>query len=225
MKSDATNIHPSHITMEELELIGSMDADAISPKESAKLMELYEKIEDCNICQARYRYFLESEATLAALQSAIPIVTFSIADLLQVKLAAFDIKIQEKIEAWLDGAQNLLGSLEQASFQTAPADAIRGTKDIAKPDTKKIIPIAVGDGSFEFELSEKTDLIFRIQRKTEGGLPVCLVITGRSCAEFSEVYSLSGLELPGIVSPLLDSPKITLESGEYTFCVPTIEKE
>lgn len=221
MKSEATNKHSSHITMEELELVGAMDADAISPTESATLMELYEKIEDCVICQTRYRYYLESEADLATLQAAIPVVTFSIADLLQDKLAALDAKIQEKVEVWLDSAQNLLGSLGQSLFQPALAGATRGVESV---DTEKIIPVPTGNGNFDFELSEKTDVIFRIPRKTEDGLPVCLVITGRGDTEFSEVFALTGLELSGIVSPLLNSPKITLQAGEYTMCVPTIEE-
>jgi hypothetical protein len=218
--------HDGHINIDEFVRLSQIKTEESSDANFAWLREMNDKIDSCDICKKRYRRYIAVQTffpgDFAAFEPRKETALSSVAALLQDKLAVLDAKIRANVEAWLDSAQNLLGSLEQSSFRPALAGATRGA---GGADAELIIPAPVGDGNFEFELSEKTDVIFRIPRKTEDGLPVCLVIAGRGGADFSAVYPLTGLELPGVASPLLDSPKITLEAGEYALCVPTIEEE
>jgi hypothetical protein len=247
MASDANtdNIHPSHVTMEELEKISTMNADALSSSDKAVLLEICEKIEKCGTCRKRYRYFLDSEAVLSALRAASPDATEYIADILREKidgigtaLDAADTALREKISQWLAGAQNIFRSpfAERARLQPAVPIGTRGEPKLlsglvyddtrgepkGSGQSKNIITVSADeDGFFDFELSEGATLNFEIKKEIECAKPICAVVFGRNDTVFSETYSL--VQPHPNVQFLISEKLIELPAGEYTLCVPTLD--
>ena len=143
--------------------------------------------------------------------------TVSLGQLLSDRLDRLDEQLREGVSRWLEGTQDLLQSLDGAALTPALAGATRGM--MTEDGDHRIVTMDEEDGSFSFVIDEPGSLVFRVLRNLEQGTPVCLVITGLE-GDFSEVYPLTGLELPGMKSKTLESPVIQLEAGEYELAVP-----
>lgn len=210
-----------HLTAKDLETVSGFDAEALTEEQLSAVMEMEKKLSECPVCMARYRFFTESEGTLHALEQLVPAGLSPLAQVLSDRLSTLEERLRDAVSRWLDSPQALLRSLDGTTLRPAAAGAVRGAGRNTEP---AILPVPAGDGSFRFRLEEASKLIFRIPRSTENGSPVCLLILGCGGTGFTGIYPLTGLELPGLASPLLDSPEIILGAGEYTLSVPTMEK-
>lgn len=215
--------HDDHITPDDLIRLSQITTEEASEASYEWLHQLNGKIDSCEICKKRYQQYIDIqtffpndfEAFAPPKGSALTYV----ADLLQDKLVALDAKIQEKVEAWLDGAQDLLGSLEQSSFRTVLATDFRNANKETLGFSEITIPLSFNeDGFFEFELPQNCELTFTVKKETDYGQPICLVIFGRNSTVFSGAYALKAISER---SENLISGKIPLQVGEYILCVPT----
>lgn len=230
MQSCNNELHTNHISMEELDRVSAMDADDLNESDIALLQEIGQKMDSCSVCRARYLFYLDSEAALVLLTPKPIIVNTRIADVLREKIAsmgtalnAADTALQEEISKWLESAQNVLGSFEQTSLRPAIVSGMRGFPNGPSEDTEITIHVPVGeDGFFEFELPKDLILTFRVKKETEFGLPVCLVVLGRTNKDFSAIYSLKSVSER---AENLISGTIALQAGEYVLCVPTIKRD
>ena len=229
MQYNNKELHTDHISIDELDAVAAMDADDLSFEDIAQIKVIERKVEACSICQARYLFYAESEAAIALLTPKPVKYAARIADLLRERLdsmgdvlAAADVALQNKINQWLEGAQDVLQSFSAPPLKYAAAgSATRGTGGADGADN--VIEIAAEideDGFFEFSLPEASSVRLTVSKNTEFGRPICLVLTGKNDTDFAEIYPLTALGRES-----LRSPKIELNAGDYALCIPTEESE
>ncbi|MCL2578364.1 MAG: hypothetical protein FWE27_10040 [Defluviitaleaceae bacterium] len=212
-------VHADHITYEEMERFFNLNPDALTSEDITLMDAIDNKIEHCSVCHRRYSLFSWSQRTFGAYGSSP--LEFSpinrIIELLHDRIGELNTTLNNNVGKWLDGLRNVLGSFEQSSLRPAMSGGTRGTA------AELAVTVTVGEvGTFDFELSETVELVFKVARRTEYGQPVCLVVLGRGDTDFFQVYELSGFDFGGLTSEDLTSDRIKLSAGEYSICVPTI---
>ncbi len=214
----------AHISAEQMRAVNSMDADDLSYDDIALLHRVWKKADECSVCRARYDFAMETDRILTTLTPEI--LQLSLADqaaaILQEKLGELETGLSEAVSRWLSGTMELLGSLETISFRPALAGAARG---LHAEEIEINLIQDTNDAQFDFELTEKTSVIFRVSEETSAGTPLCIIIVGRDGTSLNEVYPLNNplatINRPGKVTKL-SSPIINLESGKYSIIVPAI---
>ena len=212
-------VQHSHITLEHLKAVSGY-GDDLPGQELEVVIELEDKLEVCPVCRARYRFFMHSEKTLQVLRELGRAEIVSLGQLLADHLNWLDERLRAEVSRWLEGAQDLLQSLDGAALTTVQAGATRGM--MTEGEGRSIVTVDQEDGSFSFVMDEPAELVFRVPSRLDQGTPVCLVISGLDDGFFG-VYPLTGLELPGLSSVTLESPVVRLETGEYELTVPVME--
>ena len=208
-----------HISREDIERYLAIDEFDVKPEEIRFYHDFTKKVMTCAECKAKYMLAVDSKIMSDSYKVDLrKYILSSVADIVESKLDKFESAVKDKMLSWLAGSKDLLNSFDTVVFANAQyALATRGENETATP---KIIELAAEDCSCDFEIQERTKVIFKIPRIIEEGEPVCLVIEGRNDTEFAEVYELSGIDLPGIRSSTITSPTIELNQGEYTLYVP-----
>jgi len=215
-------VHKDHITMEELKAMSAMDPEDLSPAELRTIKEISRKTDECPVCQARYLFYRDSQATLSALTPRAAQTGVRVSELLRAKASQLsdavdekDAEWQRKLVRWLESAQQMLSGAfaQQARLQPVMAGTLRGGG--------KSVTVMPAEGAvYSFTLTEQTCLELEIRPETPSGTPVCAVVCGRNGTEFSGVYPLRRL-MPN--RPVLLTEHIVLERGEYTVCIPTLK--
>lgn len=212
----------THISAAQMRAVNNMDTDDLSYDDIALLHSVWKKADECSVCRARYDFAMESDRMLSAITPETETVSIveKVADLLHAKMISLNSELQEKVSAWIDGAQELLSSLAQPTMQPVMVGAgARGTRG---SDTVEIPLTPSESGTFDFVIVNKeTKVHFTALPRPEDGNPVCLVIIGRNNTDFFSVYELEH-PLADLGIDDIDSPEITLDVGEYTLCVPVI---
>ncbi len=222
----------NHITADEIKFILAIDMDTAGNDALYKAVDIWEKIDNCSVCGARLRFGIDAQVLLDTL---IPesttvlspeLLRVSLAEraaaILQEKFGELETGLSEAVSRWLSGTMDLLGSLEPISFRPAFAGATRG---LHADEIEIDLTQNENDAQFDFELVEKTSVVFRVSEKTTEGTPLFIIIVGRDETSFSEVYPLNNplaaINRPGKVAKL-SSPTINLEPGKYSIIVPAI---
>ena len=214
----------THISAAQMRAVNNMDADDLSYDDIALLHSVWKKADECSVCRARYDFAMESDRILTALTPDI--VRVSLADraaaILQEKFGDLETGLSEAVSRWLSGTMDLLGSLESISLRPALAGAARG---LHTEGMEIHLTQDANVAQFDFELIEKTPVVFRVSRETSHGVPLCLIIIGRDDTSYNEVYPLTD-PLAKVTrsgkAAKLSSPIIHLEPGKYSIIVPAI---
>ena len=211
-----------HISREDIERYFAIDEFDVKPEEAQFYHDFMKKVMTCSECKTKYMLAVDSKVISDSYKVELgKYLLSSVADIVESKLYKFESVVKDRMQSWLTGSKELLNSFDTVVFGSAQyALATRGETETAAP---KIIELNTRDCSCDFEIQERTKVIFKIPRITDEGEPVCLVIEGRNDTEFEEVYELSGLDLPGIRSSTITSPTIELNQGEYTLYVPILK--
>jgi len=221
----SNDIH-EHITLNDMIRVATIDTDALEYDDIDFLDEIDEKIESCESCHKKYTFFWETQSMFGLLRSSVNKKTVGIVERIDEILSSLEEGIRTKVEQWLDGAQDFLGSLQPLSLQPAGAGAMRGITKDSSENAEIVITTTIGeDGLFAFELLQDTTLTIKVNKENGYGQPVCLIVTGQGDNDFFAIYPLTGFTFGGFESNMLSCGDISLSAGAYMICVPTIKDE
>ncbi len=212
----------AHITSQELHRYFLLDKFVRSSEDEQLYHSVKQRIQSCPYCRAQYMNAIDSKVLVSA-YTITPKAYFLaiVADALNEKLDIWGPSLVQKLRSWLSTSKEFLNSFESASFSSMrPAIASRGE---TKPTPQKIITLTPQEATCSFSVDEETDFVFKAARSSPEGEALCIVITGQNETDYGEVFALTGLELPGLVSDTVSSPTIRLQKGEYILCVPVLK--
>lgn len=212
--------HSKHISIEDLERLSALDPNDISKADIDWALRINEMIDNCDICNRRYSFFVDTRAVISSFSTEKKSFSEKVIRYFRKSLLQTDRILQYKLSVWLESSQNFMNDLNQMTLRPATAVGTRGLED--EEDTVNLdIPDDGDSGFFEFELKKEAILSFSIKKETANGQPVCLMIFGREDTDFSQLYPLT----PFGKDHLRAKTPQALPTGKYVFCVPLLQAD
>ena len=212
--------HPKHISFEDLERLSALDPNDISKADIDWALRINEMIDNCDICNRRYSFFVDTRAVISSFSAEKKSFSEKVIQYFRKSLLQTDQILQDKLSEWLESSRNFMNDLNQMTLRPATAVGTRGLED-AEDTVNLVIPDEGDTGFFEFELKKEAILNFSIKKETANGQPVCLAIFGREDMDFSQLYPLTSFGKDHLRAK---TPQ-KLPVGKYVLCVPTMRAD
>jgi len=203
-----------------LERLSALDPNDISKADIDWALRINEMIDNCDICNRRYSFFVDTRAVISSFSAEKKSFSEKVIQYFRKSLLQTDQILQDKLSEWLESSRNFMNDLNQMTLRPATAVGTRGLED--EEDTVNLVIPDEGDtGFFEFELKKEAILNFSIKKETANGQPVCLAIFGREDMDFSQLYPLTSFGKDHLRAK---TPQ-KLPVGKYVLCVPTMRAD